>query len=162
MARRLGMSLMEVVIGALILGVSGVLVIELVRSSTVNLELTEIEAVARGLAADLLERYAQGSYADAASEQKATKITFGVPVKWDAAVDDPAFRFGFPKEKLQSLLDTYQVMFTVDVKPLAHPTYGGASLSHVSVKVQWLDQTGRSRDASSEYKSVTYACLVDR
>ena len=162
--RRRGVSLMEIVIGALILGISGVTVIELVRANTVNLQLTEIEAVARGLAADLVERYSLPSVHDLPGVGANTTVVLGAPAKWDTLLGDPAFNHGFPKVKLSKILEEYGVMFTVDLKKFPHATYGPRNeLTHVSVKVQWLDLgPSAGRNTSGEYKSVTYGCLVDR
>lgn len=161
---RRAVSLLEIVLGALILGISGVTVLELVRSNTANLQLTEIEVIARGMGADLLERYARPSVHDFPSEQPATRIALGVPTKWDLVVEDPSMKYGFRREELASLLTQYDLTFTVDIKPREHASFGtGRRLTHVSVVARWLDiSPSGQRSASGDYKEVTFDCLVDR
>lgn len=162
--RRAGVSLIEIVIGALILGISGVTVIELVRSNTVNLQLTEIQSVARGLAADLVERFSQPSVHDLPGVQRNTSVVLGARARWDLLLGDPAFNHGFPKDQLSKILEEYGVMFTVDIKPFPHGTFGPRNqMTHVSVTVHWQDLgPNAARNPSGDYKSVTYGCLVDR
>lgn len=164
MTRRQGVSLIEIVIGAMILAVSGVTVLELMRSSTANLQVTEVEVIARGMGADLLERYSRPSVHDFPAEQANTRTALGVPAKWDVVMDDASLKYGFQKEKLQSLLDQFEVTFTIDVQKKAHPTLGrNRKLTHVSVVAKWIDATpSGARNPSGEFKEVTFDCLVDR
>lgn len=161
--KRRGVSMLEIVIGALVLGISGVVVIELIRSNTTNLQLTEIEAVSRGLAADLLERYSRPTVNDQSGVGASAQAAMGVPAKWDTLLADPAFNHGFPKDKLSKILEEYGVMFNVERKNYTHASYGAKNdMVHVSVTVKWLDLgPGGARNAAGEYKSVTYGCLID-
>lgn len=88
-----GVSLIEIVLGVMILGISGVTVLELVRSNTANLQVTEIEVIARGMGADLLERYSSPSVHDFPSEAAATRLTPGVPAKWDIVAEDASMKY---------------------------------------------------------------------
>lgn len=162
--RRFGVSLIEIVIGSLILGISGVTVFELVRSNTANLAVTEIEVIARGMGADLLERYARPSVHDFPAEQASTRMALGVPADWDVALEDASLKYGFRREKLQSLLTQYQVKFTVDIQPKPHASFGDKRrMSHISVAVKWLDVSPSGvRNAASEYKEVSFDCLAER
>lgn len=161
---RRGVSMLEIVIGALVLGISGVVVIELIRSNTTNLQLTEIEAVSRGLAADLLERYSRPTIDDTSGVGGSTQAALGVPAKWDTLLSDAAFAHGFPRDKLSKILEQYGVMFNVDRKKYTHASYGPKNdLIHVAVTVKWLDLgPGGARNPAGEYKSVTYGCLIDQ
>ena len=156
--------MLEIVLGALILGISGVVVIELVRSNTANLELTEIEAVARGLAADLVERFSRPSSQEANGVSATTQVVVGQNAKWDTLLSDPSFAFGFPKDKLSKILDEYDVHFEVDLKKFPHASFGDKNeMTQVSVVVKWLDLgPNAGRNPSGEYKSVNYGCLIDR
>lgn len=164
--RRAGISVMEIVLGALILGVSGVAVLELMRSSTSNLEVTEIEAVARGLAADTLERYSHQAMFDGPRFARTTERMMGVPLPWSQLVgDDPSLRYGFPREQLSQLLDLHDVRLTLKLtRPYPSASFGRAGkMSAIEVTAHWTDGPGRgaSRGSTSDYKTVTYACLLE-
>lgn len=161
--RRAGISMTEIVLGALILGTSGVTVLELVRGSTVNLQVTEIEAAARGMAADLLERYSQPSVHDLPGESANLRNFLGRPLSWDQHVEDPATGYGFPREKVGKLLEQYGVRFIVNIERIPHASFGNAKMTRVTVTAQWSDPIpGGARVTGSEIREVTYACLVDR
>lgn len=153
----------EVVIGALSLGFSGVTVMELVRGSTANLQVTEVEAAARGMAADLLERYSRPSIYDVPGESANLRNFLGRPLTWDQHLEDPATGYGFPRERIGKLLDQFQVRFVVDIVRFPHPSFNGAQMTKVIVTAQWPEPiAGVVRSSSSELREVTYACLVDR
>ena len=153
----------EIVLGALILGTSGVTVLELVRGSTVNLQVTEIEAAARGMAADLLERYSLPSVNDLPAQTATVQNFLGRPLTWEDHVQDPAMGYGFPREKIGKLLDQYNVRFIVNIEKVPHATFGTAKMTRVSVIAQWSDPLpGGTRGSTSELREVSYACLVDR
>ena len=148
----------------MILGISGVTVLELVRSNTANLQVTEIEVIARGMGADLLERYSSPSVHDFPSEAAATRLTLGVPAKWDIVAEDASMKYGFQREKMEAMLTQYDVSFTVDIKPREHATFGPRrKMSHVSVVAKWLDiSPSGQRNPAGEYKEVSFDCLADR
>jgi hypothetical protein len=162
--KRKGISMTEIVLGALILGTSGVTVLELVRGSTVNLQVTEVEAAARGMAADLLERYSRPSVYDAPGESANLTNFLGRPLSWDQHLEDPATGYGFPRENIGKLLDQYQARFTIGIDRVQHPTFGNnAMMTKVSVTAEWNDPIpGGARGSTSDLRAVTYACLIDR
>lgn len=154
-----GVSLIEVVLGAIILGLSGVTVLELVRSNTVNVQITEVEAVARGLAADCMERFSKrASYASPTMIQLLQKMQ-GVPQSWkDVVVPDPTLSYELPTADISKLLDLYDVKLQVQFKPVAHATLGEKPrLRRLEVEVSWNDPR---QNGASERKLVTYAALV--
>jgi type II secretory pathway pseudopilin PulG len=163
--RRRALSLLEVVIGALILGISGVIVLELIRSSTVSTQVTEVEAVARGLAADVLERFSAEARGSGTAAGKVTESMTGVPLAWrDLVDDDGPLRYGFPRAELEKLLDFHDVR--VILKGTAnydHPSFDtGFAMKALEVTVQWSDPIAPGAAPTRDVRTVSYACLLER
>lgn len=158
---RSGVSMIEVVLGAIILGLSGVTVMELVRSNTVNLQITEVEAAARGLAADCMERFSKrASYASPDMVKMLQKMQ-GIPQVWkDVITTDPTLNHQLPTEDVSKLLDLYDVKLQVQFKPVVHASLGDKPrIRKIEVEVSWNDPRLYG-SSGSELKKVTYAALV--
>lgn len=158
---RRGISMIEVVLGAIILGLSGVTVMELVRSNTVNLQITEVEAVSRGLAADCLERFSRrASYSSPTMTRLLQKMQ-GVPLPWKDVVEgDPSLKYQLPLEDVSKLLELYDVKLQVQFKAVTHPSFGEKPrIRTLEVEVSWNDPRLHAT-AGSELRKVTYAALV--
>lgn len=159
--RRRGVSLVEVVLGAIVLGLSGVTVMELVRSNTVNVQITEVEATARGLAGDVMERFSKRSTYQSATMTKLIRKMQGVPLGWrDLVTADPALAYQLPLDDVSKLLDLYAVKLSVQFKAAEHPSFGESSkLRELHVEVFWNDPRF-SGAGGTELKKVSYAALV--
>ena len=152
-----GLSLVEVLIGALIIGASALPVLELIRSGSAGLEITEIEAAARQLGADVLERVAGPRVGTDRGLSESFKKLKGTRMPWEAVIKgDPALARDFPFDGLRSLLDLHDVRLELTIQsPYEHPVLGPAKdLEAYVVKVTWKDQ-------HDEPKEVTCARLVD-
>jgi len=155
---RRGLSLMEVVLAALVIGVSAIPVLELMRSSTSSLEINQVDAAARGLAADVLERLSGPlNFADPLVGA-VTKNTAGVPVAWDVVFgDDRSLTHGFPKAEVSRLLDQYRVKLLVKMHQASE--HGGSSdlsgMTCYEVHAMWFDRDER-------LKEVAFARLVEQ
>lgn len=147
---------MELVLGALILGVSALAVLELMRSGTANLEITEAESAARALASDLMERLSEPpSFGTPVFGDTAERF-LGVPLGWREFMQhDPSLRYGFPPGDLPKLLDLFDVRLRVTrERPFIHPTLGRRSgMEAYTVSAEWTEGEHR--------REVTYACLVE-
>ena len=156
---RTGVSILEVVLGAIILGLSGVVVLELVRSNTVSLEITEVEAVARGLGGDAMERFSRRSSFDTPTMTKLLKQMQGQPVAWkDVFTQDPSLSYKLPADDISKLLDLYDVRLRVEFKAATQSSLGDKPRMRVlSVEVSWNDPR---HGTASELKKVEYAALV--
>lgn len=156
MARR-GLSLVEVCLAALIIGGSALVVIELMRSSTVSLEVTEAELAARSLGADILERFAGQPFIKDNGMQKVAKITLGAPVPWDQIVsEDEWLKHAYPLDRLKPLLDTAEVKVQLDAGPSKHARFAGTKgMDLYTVRVTWADRFDLRKEA-------VFARLVDR
>ena len=153
--------MIEVVLGAFILGLSGVTVMELVRSNTVNVQITEVEAVARGLAADCMERYSRrASYASPTLVKNLQKMQ-GIPLVWkDVIASDPTMNYQLPAEDVSKLLDLYDVKLQVKFSPVTHASLGDKPrIRKLEVEVSWNDPRLYGA-GGTELKKVTYAALV--
>ena len=156
--RRAGLSVTEVVLAALVIGVSAIPVLELMRGSTANLEVNQIDAVARGIAADVLERISGPPNFNDAMMGKAIDNAMGAPAAWDTILkEDPSLARGFPTAELAKLLDQYEVKLQLKVhKPSDHSTtYDLADMKCCEVRVTWKDREDRA-------KEVTFARLVEQ
>lgn len=153
-----GLSLVEVLIAAVIIGVAAIPVIELVRSGTVHLQVSEVEAASRQLGADVLERIAGTALGDKEKGLSAKFLTnMKGDLRWDEVIkEDPSLARKFPFEGMKTLLDLAEVRISIERKsPYEHPSLGPAKeLESFSVKVSW-------KDRNDERKDVTYARLVD-
>lgn len=159
MRMRAGLSLVEVLIGVVIVGVSALPILELVRSGTVSLEVTEVEAAARQLASDVLER-ASGPREglDRGLSEAFTNGVKGQPVAWSQVLElDPSLKRSFPVAELGPLLDTADVRVNLQSKsPHPHAVFGkNEGIESYVVTVQWVDRNER-------VKKVTLARLVER
>lgn len=159
--RSRGVSMVEILIAALIIGVSAIPVLELVRSGTSQLEVTEIEAAARQLGSDVLERVAaplMSGDKEKEIEQKFRGL-MKTPLRWSQIVNaDDSLKKDFPKkgQGLPELLDLYDVRVRLEVKsPYPHASLGPSStLEAYIVTVDW-------KDRKDERKEVTFARLVE-
>lgn len=155
---RSGLSLVEVLIAAFIVGVSAIPVLELVRSGTSQLEISEIEVAARQVGADLLERVAGPGLGEDKGLTPAFKLRLAQPVSWGQVLDaDASLAKKFPrKSSLTDLLDKHDARVHLTVhEPYDHPVAGAArKLAAYVVTVTW---TGTG-DAA---RKVTFARLVD-
>lgn len=151
-----GLSLVEALIGAVIIGVSALPILELIRSGTASLEVTEAEAAARQLGADLLRRVCGPRLGPETGITPAFRNLLGQPARWsDVVKADAALGHGYPSGALASLLDTADVRLSLAVKPFTHAALGGASVESVVVTVSYTDQSDRA-------KQVKFARLVEK
>lgn len=152
------LSLVEVLIAVVIIGLSTLPVIELVRSGTARLEVTEIEAAARQLGADVIERLAGPRLGEDRGLAPAFAAMKKTRVRWSVVVEaDDALKHGYPAKELAALLDLHDVGLALDERdPFEHPAIGPSrDLVAYVVTVDWAD-------ANDERKKVTFARLVDR
>lgn len=149
--------MVEALIGALIIGISAISILELMRSSTASLEVTETEAAARQLGADLLRRVCGPRLGPETGITPAFKLLLGQPARWsDVVAADAALAHGFPSAALAGLLDTADVRLSLSVKPFTHAALAGAKdLESVEVTVQFVDRNDRG-------KLVKFARLVEK
>lgn len=158
-SRARGLSLLEVLVGVFIIGVSALPILELIRSGTASLEVNQIDAAARRLASDVLERLSAPSYGKDRVGTALRKLLRS-PVAWRDFVDaDPSLAYGFPTapgSPLARLFDMAEVRIALEEqKPY---TGGGVTaaiqLTAYAVTVSWTDR-------SEHRKSVRLARLVD-
>jgi hypothetical protein len=155
---RRGLSVLEVVLAALVIGVSAIPVLELMRSSTVSLEINLVDAAARGLAADVLERLSGPPNFEDPLVGVVTKKSAGQPVDWETVfADDRALAHAFPKADVARLLDQYKVKLLIKMHKASE--HGGSSdvsgMTCYEVHALWLDRQER-------LKEVTFARLVEQ
>jgi hypothetical protein len=153
-----GLSLVELVVAALVLGVSAIPVLELIRASTVTLEITETEAAARTLAADVLERLAGPPLFGDPLLSRSARSLVGAEVAWDALVYTDAFlAWGYPARDLASLLDQAGVRIRISMeRPFSHAALGTTTgMDCIRVTALWTDRGALP-------KEVTVARLVAR
>lgn len=137
---RRGLGLTEIVLAAFVIGVSALPVLELIRSSTSSLEVTEAEVAARSLAADVLEQIAARTVDGSSSLDVVSSKFKGVPRAWDVVLDqNAALREHFPRAELAPILNLVQARVTVDWdEPYGHPALGtGSDLTLYKVTVAW-------------------------
>lgn len=155
--RARGLSLVEVLIGAVIIGVSALPVLELIRSGTRSLAITGTEAAARQLGADLVRRLSGPRIGQDRGVSPALAALLAAPARWSQVLDaDPSLAYGFPVKELAPLLDEADVRVALEIKsPFAHPALGSAAaVDAFIVTVYWNDANQRSRQ-------VKLARLVD-
>lgn len=157
LAKRGGLSLIEVLIGALIIGVSVLSILEMIRSGTSSLEVTEADAAARQMGADLLRRVCGPRLGPDTGITDAFRLLLGTPARWkDVLAGDPALAQGFPSTGLASLLDAADVRLSLDITPNTHEALGRArGVESVVVTVQFVDRNER-------LKKVKFARLVQK
>jgi hypothetical protein len=156
-SRRRALSLVEVLLGAFIIGVSALPILELMRSGTESLEITETEAAARQLGADLLRRLAgPRTDLDLGLSKNLENDLKARPTRWEQMLEeDPALKHGFPADALKGLLDNANVRLSLEViAPYPHEALGKAPAQALIVTVFWTDRNGRD-------KKVKLARLVD-
>jgi hypothetical protein len=152
------MSLLEVMLAALVVGVSAIAVADVVRTGTATVEVTEVEVAARRLAADVLERYSGAPVGKDREVGDVTQILGGAPAAWeDLIADDPSLARGFPRDAIRRVLAQARVRVLREVvSPFTHPSLGPtAGLELHKVTVTWNDRFDRPRQ-------VELARLVDR
>lgn len=149
MTRR-GLSLVEVMIAAFVVGVSAIPVLELVRSGTAQLQISEIEVAARQVGADLLERVAGPSLGEDKGLTPEFKKLLAAPVRWSQVLAaDASLDAGFPKEGLIALLDKHDTRVNLEVKPIPDK-----DLESYAVTVTW-------KGTNDDRRKVTFARLVE-
>jgi hypothetical protein len=154
--RAAGLSLTEIVVGALIIGLSALPILELSRSSTVHLQVSHTEAVARAVAADVLERFASPVHGEGRQVGTITQSVLGAPAPWQQIIKaDPYLSYRFPR-KLESVLENSQVKISLDVKTVSHPALAP------STGVQWYTVTVSFKDRYEGRTEVTLGRFVDR
>jgi prepilin-type N-terminal cleavage/methylation domain-containing protein len=160
---RKGFTLVEVLFAALIVGGSAVIVIDLVRATTQSTEVTEVEAFARGLAADVLERLAATGNSTAPEADPWLKAMLGPdlnktpievpPQAWDHVLtQDRSLAYGFPAADLKSLLDGAQLKIAI-TRLLPYADRDDKQSVAWKVTASWINQQGRTRE-------VNYARIV--
>lgn len=138
--------MVEALIGAFIIGVSALSILELVRSGTRSLEVTEAEAAARQLGADLLRRVTGPRLGPETGITQALRIQLGQPTRWsDVVRADPALAQGFPTKDLAGLLDTADVRLSLSIKDFAHEALGPARVESVEVTVHFTNRNDVAR-----------------
>lgn len=154
--RTRGLSLLEIIFGAMIIGLSALPVLELLRSSTVSLQVTETEAAARALAADVLERFASPVHGASREVSRVTSHMLGVPLPWQQIIrEDPFLSYGFPK-KLEPLLEQSDLKIMLSVKTVSHPALAP------STGVEWYTVTASFKDRFDGRTEVALGRFVDR
>ena len=159
-SRRPGLSLVEVLMGAVIIGVSALPILELIRSGTASLEVNEIDAAARQLASDVLERLCGPNYGTPRVPPP-LRAMLRSPAAWrDFVSADPALAYGYPVspgQPLARLLDTADVRVTLEEQSpfTAAAVPGGSDLAAYTVTVSWSDR-------NDQRKKVKIARIVDR
>lgn len=151
---RRGLSLLEVLLGALIIGVSALSILELIRSGTQVLEVTEAEAAARQLAADVLRRLCGPRLGkDLGLTDTFKTMMGGHPQLWSDIVEkDPPLKEGFPVDALKGLLNAADARLELAVTD--DDTYGKGRVQKVVVTVHFVDRNERN-------KKVTFARLIE-
>lgn len=136
--RTIGFSLIEIVVAALVIGSSAIMILELIRASTVTLEVTEYEAAARTLAADVMKRLVGQKLADADPlliDPKTRKPTqfVNAPIPFRTLFEpangqfaDKALARAFPLGEVGKLLDLTEATVKITVES---PWKGDASSS---------------------------------
>src|SRR5207244_2003348 len=124
-------------------------VLELMRSSTVSLEVTEVEIAARSLGADVLERFAGQPVVKGDGMMKLARIGLGAPVPWDQIVnEDDWLKHGYPVDKLRPLLDNANVKIELDAGPSKHARFAGTrGMDLYQVRVTWTDRNDTVKEA---------------
>lgn len=129
-ATRIGLSLVEVVFAALIIGFSALPILNLVRSGTVAAQVTEVEAAARALAGDVLERLAARADRPDAMAIRVVDQLKGMSTRWADLYDDKFLKHGFPFPELAPILNKADMRIAVRVEaPAKHAVFRG--LKHV-------------------------------
>lgn len=137
--RTYGFSLIEVVVAALIIGSSAIMILELIRASTVTLEITEYEAAARTLGSDVMKRLVGRKLANAdplvldpTTRRPSQFVNGPVPFRTlfepaaDGKVADLALARAYPLAEVGKLLDLTEATVTITVEsPWKGNTPGG-------------------------------------
>jgi hypothetical protein len=141
---RSALSLVEVLIAAVIIGVSALPILELVRSGTARLEVTEIEVAARQLGSDVLERIAGPRYdADRGLSEVFQKALLDQGVRWSEVIEkDEAIAKAFPTKELSGLLNLHDVRIRIEQRSkYALPSHPHCDeLEAWVVTVSWADR----------------------
>lgn len=138
--------MVEALLGAFIIGVSALSILELVRSGTQSLEVTEAEAAARQLGADLLRRVVGPRLGPETGITEALRNQLGQPTRWsDLLRAEPALAHDFPTKELQGLLDTADVRLSLEIKDFPHEALGPARVESVEVTVHFTNRNDVAR-----------------
>jgi hypothetical protein len=148
--------MVEALIAAMIIGVSALSILELIRSGTASLEVTEAEAAARQLGADVLRRVCGPRLGRETGITDKLVPLLAKPARWNQVLEgDPALAHGFPTAELKSLLDSADVRLSLDIQPAKHAALNGApGVKTVVVTVHYTDRNARN-------KKVNLARLVE-
>ena len=153
---RRGLSLVEALIAAMIIGVSALTILEAIRSGTRQLAVTEAEAAARQLGADLLRRVAGPRLGPDTGVSDNLRHVLAQPARWSLVLqEDAALAQGFPRDALAPLLDEVGVRLQLTIAPCTDPGVGDAPVDSAVVTVYWADRNERQ-------KKVTLARLLER
>lgn len=148
MRRRPAFSLAEIAIAALIIGVSAIPVIELLRATTATFEVNEIEACARALAADVMERFS-GAPALRPAEIPQKYLKTELPFD-QLIIADPTLSRGYPMGTLEPLLRRHRTTVILDRETdVEAPAWGKAKgADRYRVTVRWMATDSRSREVT--------------
>jgi hypothetical protein len=142
-------SLAEAVIAALVIGVSALPILELLRSGTATLEITEEASAAHRLGADILETISGRTGGGQPSLDEALAPFLGTPTPWDLVLAaDPALAVGFPADRQGPILSRCQAKVKIEVQsPYVHVALGpGQGVKLYRVTVLWLDHADQARE----------------
>lgn len=153
---RSGVSIAEVVIAALIIGSSAIPIMELIRSSTASLSMSETEVAVRGFATDVLNRFAGPPVAGSAPLlAPETRALLQAPVPADVLLaSDPYLARGVPRAEIEPLLKRAGCTIKLTIgKPQDAALTAQPGLDTFHLTAAWVDYGGRR-------KEITLAMLV--
>ena len=142
-------SLAEAVIAALVIGVSALPILELLRSGTATLQVTEEASAAHRLCADVLETISGRSLTPDAGLAETLAPFLGTPAPWDLVLAaDPSLSAGFPAKQLGPILSRCQAKVKIEiVSPYQHASLGaGQGVKLHRVTVMWLDHADQAKE----------------
>ena len=148
---RPGISLIEVVIAILIIGSSALPILELIRSSTASLGLSETEVAVRGFAADVLNRFAGPPIVGTDPlVAPATKALLSAPVPADVLMSsDPYLARGVDRALLEPLLKRASCTVKLTIaRPTDPALRTQPGLSVFNLTAAWVDPGGRRKEIS--------------
>jgi hypothetical protein len=150
-----GVSVIEIAVAAMVLGCSGVPVLELIRSSTTLVSMSETEVAVRGFATDVLQRFAGPPHAGGPLVAPGTEHLLARPIPADLLIAaDPYLARGLAGRELESLLRLAEATVSLAVVPPRDPALAAADgLDCIVLTVAWTNPGERR-------KEVTLASLV--
>lgn len=154
--------MVEMVLAAFVIGVTGVVVMQAVRQSTAHVAVTRVEALARGLAGDVLERLAGPPSSTGPVLTRVIEQMLDQPQPWQVLIDqDASLSHGFPRHELEKLLEPADVKILIHREAFRHPTLTETEdLFLYRVSANWVDDVGPGSEARR--KEVTFARLVQQ